>query len=186
MVRYMPTSAAALCALWAAAPPSSAADDLAKQIINTPAPAAFSVIGGTPDLKKDPKVQGGQFLRVNVPQKGVNPWDISVSIPITQPIKAGDRLLMAFSARLVEGENGAPTTTLPYNAVQQAGPPYGPVFFFSADIGKDWAQYHGQGVAAQDYKAGEVAATIQLATAKQIVDLGPVFVLDLGPATPGK
>ena len=58
------------------------------------------------------------------------------------------------------------------------------MLFFSADVGKDWGQYHGEGVASKDYKAGEINATIHLATAKQVVDLGPVFVIDLGPASP--
>ena len=38
-----------------------------------------------------------------------------------------------------------------------------------------------QGKADHDYAGGKLNVSIHLATAKQIVDLGPVFVLDMGP-----
>jgi hypothetical protein len=182
--------AAALAVLASAALPAGAADDIASKVISTPSPKAFGVNGlpGSPDVRKaDPKeVQGGQYLRVDVPKKGVNTWDITVSVPITKPIKAGDQLIMVFWARLEAGENGATTASLPYNDVQLAGPPYTAIFAFPADITKDWARYHGEGVAQRDYKAGEANVSIQLATAKQVVDIGPVFVLDMGPAAAGQ
>jgi hypothetical protein len=180
---------ATLAVLAAGALPASADDDISKQIISIPAPAAFNVTGlqGAPDLHKDPQLQGGQFLRVSVPKKGANPWDISVGVPINKPIKAGDHLVLAFWARLAQGENGATTTTLPYNAVQQSGPPYTPIFFGSVEITKDWQIYQaGDGVAGRAYKVGEATVSIQLATAKQVVDIGPVFVLDTGPAGGGQ
>jgi hypothetical protein len=181
--------AAALCVLASAALPSAAADDdIAKKVIDLPSPKAFSVSGltGAPDLRKDPAVQGGQFLRVAVPKKGANPWDITVSVPVVKPIKKGDQIIMVFWARLVEGENGAATATLPFNSVQLASPPYTAILGFPADLTKDWGQFHGQGVAARDYKVGEASISIQLATGKQVVDIGPVFVLDMGPAPAGQ
>lgn len=51
-----------------------------------------------------------------------------------------------------------------------------------ADIGPEWKQIEIEieGKADKDYAAGALGASIQLATAKQVVDLGPVIVLNLG------
>lgn len=49
-----------------------------------------------------------------------------------------------------------------------------------ADIGPEWKQIEIEGKADKDYAAGALGASIHLATAKQVVDLGPVIVLNLG------
>src|SRR5258708_741996 len=92
------------------------AADLMKQIVNDP--GAPEVNGARASLVADPKVQGGRALRVQIPHKGVNPWDSTVGGAIKKPVANGDRLLLLFSARLEKGEGGVTTTTLPYNAIQ--------------------------------------------------------------------
>src|SRR5437867_224949 len=49
-----------------------------------------------------------------------------------------------------------------------------------ADVGPEWKQYEVRGTADKDYPAGSLGAGFQFATAKQVVDLGPVEVVDLG------
>lgn len=158
-------------------------DDISKKIIDKPDVGAYRVDGlqGAPEIRKDKDVQGGRALRVHVPGKSAHPWDLAVGVPVVKPIKAGDQLVLAFWARLVEGENGATVAHLPYNAVQLATAPYTTLVAGPADIGPQWKLYSVAGVADHDYKAGDVGVTIQLATAKQVVDIGPVFLLDLGP-----
>jgi hypothetical protein len=184
MIRTSILAAAAALALAGASAPAFAADDITKQIIDAPSPQGFRVDGAlaTSEVRRDPAVQGGHALRVHIPNKGANPWDASVAIPIIKPIKAGDRLLMAFWARLEQGENGATTSHLPYNAIQLTTAPYTSVMGGPVDITSEWKLYSLTGTADRDYKAGDVGGTIQLAAAKQVVDIGPVFVLDLGPA----
>jgi len=157
-------------------------DDIAQKIINLPSPAQFRVDGtGAPsEVRSDSTVQGGKALRVHVPGKGVNEWDVSVAVPIVKPVKAGDKIVLAFWARLIEGENGATTTVLPYNAVQMAGPPYTPLFGGPVTIGADWKLQSVTGNASKDFKKGELNVALHLATGRQVVDIGPVFVLDLG------
>jgi hypothetical protein len=50
----------------------------------------------------------------------------------------------------------------------------------SNDIGPEWKPLQVTGKADRDYAAGALKVTIQLATAKQTVDFGPIVVLDMG------
>lgn len=152
---------------------------LAEKIVNDP--GAPSVNGAPARLVDDPGVMGGKALRVQVPRKGKNAWDITLSSAVKKPVKSGDRLLLVFPARLVKGENGAATTTLPWNAVSLTGPPWSGVLGGSADIGPDWKMVEIKGKADKDYAPGSLGVGIQLATARQTVDFGPVVLLDLGP-----
>lgn len=151
---------------------------IASRIVNDP--GAPSVNGARASLVADSKVMGGKALRVQVPAKGKNAWDISVASALKKPVKAGDRLLLVFPARLEKGENGATATTLPWNAVSLTSPPWSGVIGGPADIGPDWKMIEINGKADKDYGAGSLSVGIQLATARQTVDLGPIVVLDLG------
>lgn len=168
-------------ALLAAAPVTVAAqdaNDLAERIINDP--SAPDVNGAKASLVADPHVLGGKAIRVQVPRKGANPWDSMVGGAIKKPIAKGDRLVLMFSARLEKGENGATTATLPYNAVQLAAEPYTTIVSTVAAIGPDWKDFKVEGVADGAYAPGKLKVTLQLATAKQTIDFGPLVVLDLG------
>ena len=138
------------------------------------------VSGAKASLVDDAKVQGGKALRVQVPRRGTNPWDSTVGGAIKKPVGKGDRLLLLFSARLEKGENGATTATLPYNAVQLAAAPYSTVISGTGQIGPEWKDFQVSGISDSNYPAGTLKVTIQLATAKQTVDLGPIVVLDRG------
>lgn len=161
-----------------------AADDIVNKIINIPAPASFQVNGvkTKPKVRSDEGVQGGKALRVDIPGASPQPWSISIGDAITKPVKKGDRLVLAFWARLAKGENGAASAILPSNSVQIAREPYTSVFGGPATIGPEWKLHEVRGTADKDYAAGDLGVSIHLATAKQTVDIGPIFVLDLGPA----
>jgi hypothetical protein len=168
-----------VAAVLVAAPFSALAqDDVARQIVNDP--TGPEVNGAKAALVDDAKAEGGKALRVQVPKKGANPWDSTVGGPIKKPISRGDHLVVLYSARLEKGENGATTATLPYTALQLTAAPYSTIIQGSADIGPEWKQFQVTGVSNANYKPGELKVTIQLATAKQTVDLGPIIVLDRG------
>lgn len=172
--------ALALAAVVLAVPPaaSSAQSDaeLLKQVSNDPGNP--EVAGAKAALRDDAQVQGGKALRIDVPRKGANPWDSTVGGPVTKAIKRGDNLVLVFFARLEKG--GGPTATLPYNAVQLASAPYSTLMNAPADIGPQWKQFQVTGRADRDYRPGELKVTIQLATAKQTVDFGPIILLNRG------
>ena len=166
------------CTLAALLVAPAAAQDAALNIINDP--GAPQVVGASGRLRDDPGVQGGKALRIVVRGKGANPWDVAVETAITQPVKAGDKLLLAFWARLEKGEGGATTTTLPYNAVQESAAPYATLFAGPAEMGPDWKLHEVRGKADADHAAGTLKAAIHLATGAQTVDFGPIFVVNLG------
>jgi len=176
-----------LAAALAAAPPAAAqqqqaADDIASRIISVPAPSRYRVDGvrSGARVRSDNRVQGGQALRVPVPGRAEQTWAISVAVPITQPVHRGDNLVLAFWARLESGENGATSTILPYNAVQMSAAPYTALFTGPATIDGEWKLHELRGRADRDYPAGALNVSMHLATARQTVDIGPVFVLNLG------
>lgn len=173
-------AAALLLALPAVAPAQS--DDILNKVINLPPPTAWRIDGlrSKPPVRKDPAVQGEKALRVEVPGKGAHPWDVSAANPIQKPVKAGDNLILAFWARLEKGENGATTATLPSNQIQLASAPYTPLFSAPVTIGPEWKMYEVKGKADRDYAGGTLNVSLHLATGKQTVDLGPVFVLNMG------
>ena len=157
-------------------------DDLLKKIISVPAPKNYRVDGikGAPQIRSDPNPQVVKALRVDVPGKGAHPWDIAVAVPVNKPVKAGDQLILAIWARLEKGENGATSTTLPYNAVQLAHDPYTAIFSGPLTIGPEWKLQQVEGRSNGNYAAGDLNVSIHLATAKQVVDIGPVILLDMG------
>jgi len=178
-----PTPAPAPAAAPAGAPkPKTLASlDPAKvpsMIINDP--GAPNVNGGKTKLIDDERVTGGKALRIQVPSKSKNAWDVSLASPITKPVKAGDNLLLVFWARLEQGPDGAAAAILPWNSIGMTTAPWSAVVGQPADIGPDWKQFEISGKAERDFDAGALGASLQLATAKQTVDLGPVIVLNLG------
>ncbi|HEX9954285.1 MAG TPA: hypothetical protein VGB48_03605 [Allosphingosinicella sp.] len=167
------------CLLWAL--PAAAAlaqTDLASRIINDP--AAPEVNGARAKLVDDAEVQGGKALRVTVPKKGQNNWDSVVETAINKPVKAGDKLVLMLDARLVKGEGDATTATIPYTAVQMKAAPYSAVISGPITISQSWGLYKVEGRAAKDYGAGALKASVQIANAKQIIDFGPIVVLNMG------
>lgn len=157
-------------------------DAILDKVINVPPPSAFTVNGikGKPKVRNDDSVMGGKALRIQVPGKSERAWDVSVNNAINKPVKAGDEIVLAFWARLEKGEDGATTAVLPHNAVQLSKEPYSAVIAGPATIGPEWKLHEVKGKADRDYAAGDLNATLHLATGKQTVDLGPMFVLDMG------
>ena len=170
--------AAALVAGLSTVATAQDSSDLARHIVNDPSNP--QVTGAAARLVDDSAVKGGKALRIQVSRKGQNPWDATVGGPVLKPVKAGDKLILIFQAKLEHGDKGATTATLPYNAVQLAAAPYTNVISNSADIGPDWKTIQVEGKADKDYPAKALKVTIQLATARQIVQFGPIVLLDMG------
>ena len=177
---------ACLLMLGASAPAAAVqgADDIVRHIISIPNPRAYRVDGtqngARGQVRDDPGVQGGKALRVQVPRRSDQAWDTAVAVPINRPVHAGDNLVLAFWARLEQGDNGATTATLPSNAVQLSAAPYTAVFGGPETVTPQWQMFEIHGQANRDYPADSLNVSMHLATGHQVIDIGPVFVLDMG------
>jgi hypothetical protein len=167
-----------------AAAQQSAEDDIINRIISVPNPRAYRVDGtqngAQAQVRNDSAVQGGKALRVQVPARSAQTWDTAVSVPINRAVHAGDHLVLAFWARLEQGDNDAATASLPYNSVQLSAAPYSAVFSGPVTVTPTWQMFSIEGQANRDYAADSLNVSIHLATGHQIVDIGPVFVLNMG------
>ena len=163
---------------------ASGQDDILSHVISVPNPRAYRVdgtqAGAQSAVRNDSTVQGGKALRVQVPGRNEQAWTTAVSVPINRPIHSGDNLVLAFWARLEQGENGATTASLPYNAIQLSAAPYTALFSGPVTVTPTWQMFEIDGRAARDYAADTVNVAIHLATGHQTIDIGPVFVLNMG------
>jgi len=168
----------------AAQQPTSAEDDILNRVISVPVPRAYRVDGtangARSQVRNDGNVQGGKALRVEVPGRSEQAWTTAVSVPINRAIHAGDNLVLAFWARLEQGDNGAVSASLPYNAVQLSAAPYTALFSGGVTVTPTWQMFEVTGTANRDYAADSLNVAIHLATGRQTIDIGPVFVLNMG------
>ena len=156
------------------------AEDILSNAVNDPS-AAWSVSGAASSLIKDPTVTGGTAERVTVAAKGANPWDVVASAATTKAVHKGDVLLLAFWARAEQPPQGRDHSIIT-GKLQLIGAPYtGLGDETTLRIGSGWVLYYAHGIADQDYAAGTIGAALQLATAAQVIDFGPLFILDFGP-----
>lgn len=164
-------------ALAAATVPAGVAQGQTAEPVMLNEPSAnWSVFGPgqTHKGRKDPAVQGGGAMRVTIAAKPANAWDIGASAPIKGAIAKGDKLVMAFWARLAGG--GTDGRTQVAASIVQAAAPYTPVLSGSVELTDSWKLVHVKGVAGVDHPAGAANAALTLGGAAHTVDLGPVFV----------
>lgn len=179
LIRF--TSLAALCC---AVPPAAATAQqgtMADRLLNDPRVESLRPYGQRipPEVRSDKEVQFGKALRVRL-QGHRDFGRIGVTTPTVKPVKKGDRIVIAFWARASGTENGAPGKI---GRVQlEATPVIRAIFEGSFDIGPDWKMYQLKGVADQDYAPGALNAALHLDAAKQVLEIGPVFVFNYGQA----
>jgi hypothetical protein len=173
-------SVAAIVASIALAGAALAADT--SKIVNVPG-NGWSVFGSqvTSKMIKDDTVQGGVAERVTVSGKGANPWDSGAGAAIVQPIQKGDVLLLAFWARAEEPMKGSDGVNFNVTIQEGAAPYTALAASTPIHATKTWKMFYITGTAASDYPANAVNANLHLALGAQVIDFGPVAVLDFGP-----
>lgn len=172
---------AASLAMAIGVPAAAQTAPIEDQIVNTPGLGGISISGleHPPRTRRDAAVQGGQALRVAVPGAQTDAWKVSLGNKLVKPVRKGNVLVVAFWARTEAGPDGSDSINLPYNGLQLAQEPYSPLFHAPLVIGPAWTLHEVRGVADRDYQAGELMVMMHLATGKQTIDFGPVFVLEL-------
>jgi hypothetical protein len=181
-MRFAPLAALCLTAMLAASSPvaaQQAAPSMADRLVNDPRVEALSPYGLNlpPAIRTDKQVQFGKAMRV---QLSGHPdfWRIGVTTPVLKPVRKGDQIVIAFWARAEKTEGGAPGRI---GRVQlEATPVVRTIFEQAFEVGPEWKMYQFKGTADRDYAPRQLNTAMQLDAAKQVLDLGPVFVLDYG------
>ena len=165
----------------APAPAAPAANSLDSKLINVPG-TSWNVYG--PDQvsklleKEGPK--GYPALRATVSKPGRNAWDAGAVSVVPKPVGAGDAILVAVFLRAPELKDGE-TLELPLIGATGAAAPYPAIAGEKAVLTNQWKLYFASGKAPQAFPANGVQATVHLAGARQVIDLGPLRVYDFGP-----
>lgn len=150
------------------------------EVLNNPNPATLQVYGlpggGKPKPIKDEKVQFGSAIRIEATGSG-DAWAIGANSPLTAPVKKGDKVMVAFYARLEKGD--APTAPVT-GQLQLSAAPYTTLFGKPFQVTPEWKLYSVAGHADRDYAKGELAAAIHLNGGKHTLDIGAVAVLGYG------
>jgi hypothetical protein len=164
-----------------AAPAAPRQGGMLEKAVNTVLVSSWSVYGANQTHEiLTATVQGGHALRVNVTAAGSHPWDVGAGSITTKPVKAGDVLLLAVWMRTERAPAGAETGTAVIR-LQGAAEPYPDVVSVPVVPTGEWKLHFANAVADRDWAPGQLGATVQLAGASQTIDLGPVFILDMGP-----
>ncbi|WP_241491185.1 hypothetical protein [Sphingomonas sanguinis] len=175
LIAALPAGAAVQAAPSAAAQPS-----IFDKAINTPG-IGWTAYGPNQSAKEvpAPEVPGGNAVQVKIAKAGTNPWDSGVTYPTIKPIASGDTLVTMVYLRAPNAAEGQ-TVTIPV-AMGGSEPPYPSITSEPLQVGSTWKRYFVTGVAGQAFAAGKANISVQLSGAKQVIEVGPAFLLDLGP-----
>ncbi|MES1156759.1 MAG: hypothetical protein ABUL73_03165 [Alphaproteobacteria bacterium] len=157
---------------------SSGGDNIMSHMINAASAGNWSFRPDRPRPQVVPSnyAQFNQALRMHVAHPTPNPWDAQASSPVGAAIKQGDVILVALYARAQEPATGA---SLPIS-IQLGDAPYTTLISGERHVTGDWAQVCISGVAGQDLPVHSFV-NVNLGTATQTIDFGPVLVFDFGP-----
>ena len=158
------------------------ADDVQSKIINDPS-VGWVIFGEQikSAMVKDASVTGGTAVRIQIDGQAPHPWDAGATSVVAKPIAQGDILLLAFWGKVQDVPAGSDGADIVAKLQENAAPYLGLSGDTPLHIGKTWKLYYVVGKATKDYPAGAVGAALQLATAKQVIDFGPIFILNYGP-----
>ena len=155
-----------------------AEENIWAHTINNDTNGVWKVQPETPKAKvfkvDDERIQHAFRMKAT---KGTNPWDIQATSPIQGAINEGDVIMLMYYARAAEPAEGGSSL---HALIQLSAAPYTSVFDMTAAISGEWNTYCAHRVATASLPAAKSNVSIQLATAKQVIELGPVFVFNFG------
>lgn len=149
-------------------------------LINDPTRMDWDIYGQGQKNKrvKTPGVGGGFALQVTSPKAADAPHAIGVNVPIVAAITPGQPVTVAFWARAVSADtpDGAARVGL---RIQQNASPYPGFGDTMLTIGPDWQIHEAKTQSNIAIDAGLAVVGFQMAAAKQVVEIGQVYVLDM-------
>ncbi len=148
----------------------------AETIISDPTSAKWTPYGKVkPKVVETKSVPGGVALRLAIRAKGTNAWDIGVNAQMLEGIAKGNAVTAGFFARLARPPKHRQVATIGVR-VQQNVPTYESAMQASVDVNETWTFYCVQGIATRTISKGSLELSLQLASDKQTLDIGPYLV----------
>jgi len=131
-------------------------------------------------IVKSEGAPGGMAYQVKVKKKKKKHWETAIRIPMTESVSKGDVILVSYWAKATKPQKGKETGKISV-ALQRNIEPYDTVFEERVDIGKEWKLYNVAGKAKRDYAADKTNLNFNLAHAKQTLQFGQFYIMNLGP-----
>lgn len=155
---------------------------LPGKLINNPYDIKWSTDGSDKKeaIVKSEGAPGGMAYQVRVKKTKKNPWDTAIHIPMTQSIAKDDVILISYWARAVKPQKGKENGDISVG-LQRNIEPYDSIFEERVPLGKEWKLYHATGKAKRDYAADKTQLNFNLARAKQTLEFGQFYIMNLGP-----
>ena len=157
-------------------------EDIWSKTINNDSNGVWNVVPDKPKAKylAVDGIPGGHAFRIKA-HKGVNPWDVQASSPVSGAINQGDTIMLMYFARAAEPAPGGSSLTA---RLQMNSPPWTSVLETTSAISGEWKSYCAHRVASGTLGEKKGSVSIHLATAEQVIELGPVFVFNFGKGYP--
>ncbi len=155
--------------------PARADDDITKRLISNPNIGSWQIYGATQTNKKikDPAVQGGNAIEASATGVG-DSYASAAQVEVNQKIVKGDHIVCAVWLKAK-----SPATATLHGRLQINAAPYTAVMEGDLNATDQWQLLTVEGDADQDYDKGKLVFVVHLNGAKQTVDLGPAFVLNM-------
>lgn len=122
----------------------------------------------------------GRVLRVTTDRKPPYPWNVSLPIPTTGPIAAGDTLQLTFAARRVTSSNETGEAQIDA-VVEESGGEHRKLAESSHSFTGEWAEVSVPFRADRGAAAGAMQAALRFGFAPQCVEVAELALVNHGP-----
>jgi len=155
---------------------------LPGKLINNPYDIQWSTHGSDKkeSIVKSEGAPGGMAYQVRVKKKKKDHWETAIRIPMTESVSKGDVILVSYWARTMKPQKGKETGLISV-ALQRNIEPYDTVFEERVDLGTEWKLHNVAGKAKRNYAADKTNLNFNLAHAKQTLQFGQFYIMNLGP-----
>lgn len=149
-------------------------------LINDPGALDWSTFGATMKSKivRSPDIPGGgAALQFAVQRAGANAYDAGANVPIRSAVARGRDYVAAFWARTVKSDTADGVGRVGVR-LQQNVAPYAGFGDSVLNIGPVWKLYEMTAKSDRDIPAGQAVLGLQLAGAKQTVEIGQTMIVE--------
>ncbi len=161
--------------------------DLPKSsvLLNSPYPQAIMVYGGARGKIEDESlIKGGHALQIRTGKPKKEAHQRGANTKTVADIKQGDTLCLIYWARNIGSPEKNETASLAAAGVQKSSAPYTTIMSQGHPLSYDWAPYVNKVESQDSIAAGEAEVFFHLGHKKQRIEIGPVYLFNLGKNIP--